>query len=267
MLEDLIILSTDCSDGMTAERSRHCAMEVVERALNFDGVKPSLVSRIAVEVGAEIIEGDYTPGADLNSVDLSQRYSTSRTPVREALMLLEKEGLVVIPPRRRPRVVGFEVKDVREIYRTRCALLEFIAADVARKATTEDIAALEKICDRMAFFFQREDYHAYLWSNVSFHDFNTDLSGNRTVKRIIDSLLLRTLPLRRLSLSTGDAVKHSLEDHLLLVRAFKDRDPNLAAAILRSNHMRSLVRLEQRLGGGKAALGPDVQMDPEAGDL
>lgn len=225
-------------------------MKVVERALDIDGAKPSLVAQIGIEVGAEIIEGDRAPGDDLNSVDLSQRYSTSRTPVREALMLLEKEGLVVIPPRRRPRVVTFDVMDVREIYRTRCALLEFIAADVARKATEADIAQLDDICGRMAHFHEREDYRAYLWSNVSFHDLNTDLAGNRTVKRIIDSLLLRTLPLRRLSLSTGPAVRHSLEDHQLLVRAYRDRDPNLAAAILRSNHLRSLKRLEGSLAGG-----------------
>ena len=48
------------------------------------------------------------PGADLNSVELATRFGTSRTPVREALMLLEKEGLVEIPPRRRPRVCAYQ---------------------------------------------------------------------------------------------------------------------------------------------------------------
>ncbi|AZQ68315.1 GntR family transcriptional regulator [Silicimonas algicola] len=247
MFKSLLVSWNDSADKMTPAVSKQCAAGVVENALNRGEPRPSLVAQIAVDVGADIIEGDYAPGADLNSVDLSQRYTTSRTPVREALLLLEKEGLVTIPPRRRPRVVQFDVHDVREIYRTRCALLEFIASDVARKATDEDIARLEAIACQMATFHERGDNSAYLWSNVGFHDLNTDLSGNRTVKRIIDSLLLRTLPLRRLSLSTPEAIRLSLEDHQLLVRAYKSRDSNLAAAILRSNHMRSLARIEMRL--------------------
>ena len=67
--------------------------------------RPSLVTEIACDVGAEILEGIRAPGEDLNSVDLSRRYDTSRTPVREALMLLEKEGLIEVPPRRRPSVM------------------------------------------------------------------------------------------------------------------------------------------------------------------
>ena len=223
-------------------------MRVVAAIMNAGDDRPSLVSRIAIELGAEIVECLHGPGADLNSVELSKRYSTSRTPVREALLLLEKEGLVTIPPRRRPRVTRYSAKDVREIYRTRCALLEFIAADVARHATDDDIDVLSGIGDEMRRAYVAEDTNGYVWANVGFHDLNTNLSRNRTVKRIIDSLLLRTLPLRRLSLSRPEWIGQSLQDHLHLIRAYRNRDPNLAAALLRSNHMRSLARLESQIG-------------------
>src|SRR4051812_28729118 len=58
----------------------------------------SLVGRIANEIARAISDGSLEPGADLTSVELATRFGTSRTPVREALMLLEKEGLVEIPP-------------------------------------------------------------------------------------------------------------------------------------------------------------------------
>jgi DNA-binding GntR family transcriptional regulator len=75
-----------------------------------------LVVRVATWVALGIIEGRLRPGSDLNSVDLSERFRTSRTPVREALMLLEQEGLVEIRARRRPRVAEFTLTKIREIY-------------------------------------------------------------------------------------------------------------------------------------------------------
>ena len=114
------------------------------------------------------------PGRDLNSVELARRYDTSRTPIREALMLLEKEGLVDIPPRRRPRARLLEVKTVREIYRTRATLLEFIASDVALQASEADIAKLRAQLNVLEQFADANDVRAYMWANIEFYDMNSD---------------------------------------------------------------------------------------------
>lgn len=209
--------------------------------------RPSLVSSIACELAAEIIEGLRQPGDDLNSVELARRYRTSRTPIREALMLLEKEGLVKIPPRRRPRVASLAIKEVREIYRARAALFELIASDVARTVSSEGIAALRAALAEMERTCRNNDLNGYVWANVDFYDRNTQLANNRTVKRILDSLLLRTLRLRRLSLSQPGRLQQSLDDHIRLVKAYEDRDANLAAALIRSNHINALAALEKCL--------------------
>ncbi len=209
--------------------------------------RPSLVSNIACEIAAEIIEGLRQPGDDLNSVELSRRYRTSRTPIREALMLLEKEALVDIPPRRRPRVACLAMAEVRDIYRARAALFELIATDVARSVTTEGIAALRAALAEMERTCHSGDLNGYVWANVDFYDRNTQLANNRAVKRILDSLLLRTLRLRRLSLSQPGRMQRSLDDHIRLVRAYEDRDANLAAALIRSNHINALAALEKCL--------------------
>ncbi len=225
---------------------------VIRRIIAEGQDRPSLVARIACDVGAEILENIRKPGDDLNSVDLSRRYQTSRTPVREALMLLEKEGLVEVLPRRRPRVILLSLPEIREIYRARCALLEMIAADVARQASDEEIAQLAALVDTMRCHHERGDLSGYIWANVAFHDRNTQLANNRTAKRIIDSLLLRTLPLRRLSLSQPSRLSESLADHVHLVHAYEKRDPNLAAALIRFNHMTALATLEGVLGPAPA---------------
>jgi DNA-binding GntR family transcriptional regulator len=89
-----------------------------------------------------------------------------------------------------------------------------------------------------------DDLNGFVWANVDFYDRNTQLGNNRTVKRILDSLLLRTLRLRRLSLSQPGRLRKSLDDHTRLVKAYEDRDANLAAALIRSNHINALAALE-----------------------
>jgi DNA-binding GntR family transcriptional regulator len=232
------------------------AQAIAGRIVTEHHDRPSLVSRIACEIAAEIIENERLPGDDLNSVELARRYKSSRTPIREALMLLEKEGLVEVPPRRRPRVASLTLKEVRDIYRVRAALLEFIAADIARAAPAEAIATLQPMLAAMKVASRAGDVNAFYWANVDFHENNSEIADNRTVKRIIDSLLLRTLRLRRLSLSQPGRLKKSFDDHERLVRAYEARDPNLAAALIRSNHMAALAILESCYWGDGAAAGP-----------
>ncbi len=229
---------------MTAEESLAKAQATIGRIIAARDDRISLVTQIAIEVGAEIIEDVIQPGHDLNSVDLAKRYQTSRTPIREALMLLEKEGLVDIPPRRRPRVMAMDISMIREIYRTRAAILEFIAGDVAQNASEEELELLSKAVAEMGLAHHNNDIRAYLWANIAFHDLNLTVSKNRTAKRIVESLLLRTIHLRRSSLSRPGRLALSLEDHQHLVKAYRNRDGNLAAALIRSNHFNALRNIE-----------------------
>jgi DNA-binding GntR family transcriptional regulator len=229
---------------MSKEESRARAETIARQLVAEQHDRPSLVSTIACEIAAEIVEDIRHPGDDLNSVELARRYQTSRTPIREALMLLEKEGLVEMPPRRRPRVIDLAVKEIRDIYRVRANLLELIAGDIAREASADEIRTLQPMVSAMEDASQLGDVDAFFWANVDFHKHNTELGGNRTVKKIIDSLLLRTLPLRRMGLSQPGRLRQSAEDHDRLYRAYQNRDSNLAAALIRSNHMSGLAVLE-----------------------
>jgi DNA-binding GntR family transcriptional regulator len=234
-----------------------CARALVHRIVAERHDRPSLVADIACEVGAEIIEGLRRPSADLNSVELSRRFKTSRTPIREALMLLEKEGLVDVPPRKRPRVAVPNLQDIREIYRARAALFELIATDVARTVTEEGLQQLRQSLAAMQEAYRAGDVSAFVWANVDFYDHNMVLANNRTVKRILDSLLLRTARLRRLSLSQPGRMERSCDDHVRLLKAYEDRDATLAAALIRSNHISALAALETYLGStpvGKLAV-------------
>jgi DNA-binding GntR family transcriptional regulator len=237
-------------DSLTASWSRpdwtpsfRNAVETIRRIVAERHDRPSLVSRIACEVGAELIEGIRQEGEDLNSVELAQKYETSRTPVREALMLLEKEGLVDIPPRRRPRVAVLDPIEIKEIYTVRAVLFAQAAEEVAVSATAAQLDDLRSVLAVMQDAAARVDLDTYLWGNVAFYNFLTAVGNNRVAKRIIDSLLLRTLRLRRLSLSLPHRMEKSIANHVQLVDAFADRDAPLAAALIRSNHLHALEAL------------------------
>lgn len=243
------------------ERSFARAKVVARAIVAEQHDRPSLVSEIACELAAEIIEELRRGGDDLNTVELSRRFRTSRTPIREALMLLEKEGLVHIPPRRRPRVTSLAISEVRDIYRARAALLELIAVDVARSRTDAEIATLRAPLGEMEKAARGNDLNGFVWANVDFYDRNTQLANNRIVKRILDSLLLRTLRLRRLSLSQPGRMQRSLDDNTRLLKAYEDRDTNLAAALIRSNHMNALAALEKCLPSEREGSGNTVDTD------
>ncbi|WP_173930986.1 GntR family transcriptional regulator [Chelativorans sp. Marseille-P2723] len=239
-------------NGAERTESFRNAAAMVRRVVAQRHVRPSLVSELACEIGAEIIEGIRQPGEDLNSVDLSTQYRTSRTPIREALMLLEKEGLVDIPPRRRPRVMKWNASAVRDIYHTRSALLELVVAKVAVTATPEQIDELADQLEIMKADCAARNYSAYLWSNTDFHEKNNRIANNQVVTRILDSLHLRSLSFRKLSLSRPEGIERSCRDHSYLLQAYRDRDPVLAQAIMRSNIAGALKRLEGFLAAEEA---------------
>lgn len=202
------------------------------RLLKLNERREPLVVQVATWVGLGVIEGRLRPGQDLNSVDLSHRFNSSRTPVREALMLLEQEGLVEIRARRRPRVAEFTPERVREIYEVREQLLELMGRLVAVKIGEEGLDDLRRRVKEMRRQADNGDVDGYFWSHVALQERMTEIAGNSTLKGILDSLALRTLILRHASLEMPGRLPHSVAAQELILQAIEDHDPELAAMLL-----------------------------------
>lgn len=226
---------------------------IIRRVLSRGEEHDSLVIDIAGTIGAEILDGSLPPACDLNSVDLADRFGTSRTPVREALVMLEKEGLVEIPPRRRPRVADHSREEIRELYRVRAAMLGLCASEACAHASVEDLAELHGIAEQMQEAATSGDRDGYYWGNVRFHERFAELARNRTLLRQLDSLVLRSLRFRRRTLANPERVTRSIADHLRLVVALEDRDPVLASALASANVLGALRMLETMLDADEAA--------------
>ncbi|MFI1926127.1 MULTISPECIES: GntR family transcriptional regulator [unclassified Streptomyces] len=228
---------------------------VLERLLRLRDRREPLVAQIAAWVGAGIIEGRLEPGQDLNSVDLSRRFATSRTPVREALMLLEQEGLVEMKARRRPRVAAPTPQDIRDIYQVRKNLLSMLAGLLVERADEEELAELRTRVERMRKLADGGDVDGYFWNHVLFQERMTEIVGNPTLKQILDSLALRTLMLRHLGLTRAGRLAHSVDDQERLLQACEERDGELASALIAGATVRALRAVEERLEQDGAARG------------
>jgi DNA-binding GntR family transcriptional regulator len=204
----------------------------------------SLVDRIADDVAVRIIDGRLPPGADVNSVELARRYASSRTPVREALLTLEREGLVELAARRRPRVARFTLAQVRELYQVRVNLYGLVSELVVRDGTEAGLAALRDRQARLAEAAEAGDVERYFWHNVAFRQAEADVAGNRRLARMLNSLGLRTLQLRHLSLSLPGRLARSVADHERLLAAYSDRDTELAVATNRAIARTALRAIE-----------------------
>lgn len=217
-----------------ANEFRQRSIDAVHRYLDIADGTESLVTKIAEWLALSIIEGALTFGAFVNTVELSSRFGTSRTPVREALMLMERHGLVAIPPRRRPYVASISMRDVEEIYAVRALLSQTLMEHVAANASDEDIDSLRPLFREMKRYALQGMVDGYFWSSVAFHDRGADICGNKFLRHMLNLLGLRSLQLRHVSLSQPTRIQQSCADHERLLLAYDERDVQLAGALGRS---------------------------------
>jgi DNA-binding GntR family transcriptional regulator len=214
----------------------------IARLLKVNSKLDSVASVISVVLAREIIEEVRAPGDEINSLEISKRFNTSRTPAREALVILENEGLVEIEARKRPRVADVSTKTLREVYELRAELYGLLARKVARNGTATDFQRLESIVDDLRLLADGP-VGPYFLKNVLFHEQLALAANDPTLKAAIDGLGLRVLKFRRMALQRTGLQRRSFEDHHRLVQALEERDADLAAALNKSIVLTALARL------------------------
>lgn len=218
-------------DPSIVDRDRR---ELMLLSIRDAGDRAPLAQEIFDEIAIEIVEGRLRPGDVLNSVDLAQRFGTSRTPVREALVELERQGIVVVPPRRRPYIAQLTLKQIKDVYDIRSALNALVSELIAERPDQSGLGELWDWYYALEEDVSNGDVDRYFWHNVGFRLVEARLSANDDLQRILGTLGLRTLQFRHLSLSLPGRLQRSLEDHKRLLVAYEERDAQSAVAATRS---------------------------------
>ncbi len=190
----------------------------------------SLPEQIAAQLSRRIAGGAYGPGQRILEQAVAAEFSVSRGPVREALRMLEKEGLVTILPRRGAQVTNLSVDEVREIFDIRAALNGLrdrqLAEHPARLTLLPRIEAEVGTLARLV----REGGGGtrYVETVFELNRLLNEATTNKRLSSILDSLALQTLRYSRLGLSTPERRRQSLRHWQQLVRAMRDGDGKAA---------------------------------------
>lgn len=187
---------------------------------------------VADVIVGRIGDGYYEPGQRLRETELATDLGVSRAPIRDALRILERDGLVTISPRRGASVAEFTEKMVDEIYECRMWLAGLAVRLAVPKLDAGDVAYLRSVLQRMEAALASGEVRDYFHPNREFHNHLYERSGNSVLRDLHNTLTRRVAPQRQVSLSLPDRAQASLESHRELLQAIEDRDAERAGEIV-----------------------------------
>ena len=184
-----------------------------------------------------VSSGVYRSRTDirLDERQLAQDFGISRTPVREAMAQLEREGFVRSIPRRGVYVVRKTKREVIEMITAWAALEGMAARLVTENASDQQIAGLR----RMFATFEGDQLHAkldeYSEVNINFHQTIIELSGNQVLIKLAENLFTHMRMIRGQTIGEDDRADRSIHDHMNIIRALEARETARAEELVRQH--------------------------------
>ncbi|MET0541667.1 MAG: GntR family transcriptional regulator [Variovorax sp.] len=191
------------------------------------------VDTIVETVRNSIIRGELAPGAIINSVDIANQFGTSRTPVREALLILNQHGLITLTARRRPQVVPVSAQAIRDLYALRAALHGLMSDAIVANASDEALRSLHAHALVLSAA-EAQGGEPFMLHIESYLEEEMNLCGNALVISVLESLKWKMAWFRRIGLMSDTQMESLSADRVRVVNAYLDRDAPLANALNRS---------------------------------
>lgn len=199
--------------------------------------EPKSLSEKAYDMLSQhIVQGKLRPGEQVLAKNLSNQLGMGRTPVREALLRLQNEGIVICNSRHNYKVRILTPEDIREIYDTLGILEGAAAGAVPRTITSEDIDRLEEYNDRMRKIAQRGDLSAFGRWNHEFHGIFLDRYGNRMLHSLCDSIRRQVYAYPVQGGSLAKWLEKSVREHREIIRMVRKNEGKQLEAYFREVH-------------------------------
>lgn len=225
----------------------------------------SLQDRIRHAVEHEILSGAWPPGSAIDEKALAAHFKTSRTPVREALLVLATQGLVQIAPRSGIYVRKATPAELVAALEALSELESIVASLAARRATSGHCKELESALAKASACADAQDRRGYERANAVLHEIIYRASGNPVLVEQVRSVRRTLAAYRQRSMDKPGRLKASDREHHAIVQAIRDGD---AAAAARAMHqhidlggdaMVQLVLAAQQSGDSQATTHPAPQ--------
>lgn len=168
---------------------------------------------------------------------LSETLGVSRTPIREAMTLLEQEGFLRTVPRRGIYIVRKSRREIVEMIQMWAALESMAARQATLHATDEEIARLRRMFDNFRDTTPAEHIEEYSDANIAFHQAIVELSKSQIILETIKNIFVHVRAIRRMTISQSDRAARSIVDHLRIIEALEKRDTELAERLVRQHSL------------------------------
>ena len=182
-----------------------------------------------------ILSGKLRPGERLLENQLADELGVSRTPIREALRMLEIENLVDLIPRRGAQVKKMSEKDIKDILEIRKVLEELAVSLAADNISQSQIMELKQANDDFVKAFDNGDKEGVIQADTHFHKVIFDATKNEKLVQIISNISIQIYRYRITYLRLLDNVSVPNQQHIALIDAFEKRDKQRVRAIIREH--------------------------------
>jgi len=206
--------------------------------------KGGLVEQAYRSIRQRILDNVYPAGYRALEQEFADGLKLSRTPVREALLRLQAEGLLELIPRHGARVLPVSAGDMREIYEVLTAL-ESMAAEIVtrRKPTAAELKPLSAASRDMINALKADDLDAWAQADEHFHRQLLELAGNTVLMQTVQQLWDRAHRARMVTLRLRPPPVHSTREHNAIVEAIRAGDPEATARLYRAHRQRASMEL------------------------
>lgn len=202
-----------------------------------DGIdRDSLANKIAERLRQSFVSGALAPGTKLVETEIAEQLGVSRNPLREALRILQAEGLVESRHNRGAYVAQLTEADLEEIYGLRLVLEVYAVRRAAERSTPEQADRLQSLVDEMNSATQSGDYGAAANIDLQLHAAIWEMSGHQRLLQILAGMRLQI----RMFLTVNTQLYENLvviavSDHQKIVDAIRNHDGTAAAQLMETH--------------------------------
>ncbi|MDQ0168420.1 GntR family transcriptional regulator [Bacillus horti] len=205
----------------------------------------TLSQRIAETIASQIVEGKLNPGERLIENELSDLFGTSRSPIREALYILESQGIVERIPRKGVLVKNYSKKEVFDLYYVVYNLTEIALKKGMETYTEEQLKALYDLIKKMEETIESREMKNCFLLIEQLHMKLFELPDNKVLEDLYQRVNMRWTTFRYLSLSHPDSLKRSIQEYKEIVISLEQKDFTRIPPILEKKKSRALSVLEK----------------------
>ncbi len=181
----------------------------------------------------------------INDGELAEALGVSRTPVREALQILELSGLVEMVPGQKTKIAPIQLDDIPIIYETMAGLHSIIGKQALQNITDADLKLLSEINDDFQCSIEKQNTKQALQLDIQFHNTISSIAKNQYIEPFLENMQLHVLRLEYLFFQNFVPASQSIEEHHSIIQALQKQDEKQIERMMTQNWLRPMKEIQK----------------------